>query len=142
MPSGMAAPGPQSMPAGPPGGMPQPGRAPAAPEKPAGGPIGEPMAPHDIDHCKNVFGMLLDVSSQDGNAKKREDIAKRLEDLFGKLATGAMKTAASQKVLQIVKAVEAQDFAAAKNLHKELTNTDWDTNKNWLVGVQRLINRG
>jgi len=100
------------------------------------------MAPHDIDHCKNVFGMLLDVSSQDGNAKKREDIAKRLEDLYGKLASGAMKTAASQKVLQIVKSVEAQDFAAAKNLHKELTNTDWDTNKNWLVGVQRLINRG
>merc|ERR1712146_262021 len=66
---------------------------PAAPEKPAGGPIGEPMAPQDIEHCKSVFAMLLDLSSQDGNAKKREDIAKRLEDLYSKLGSGAMKTA-------------------------------------------------
>jgi len=111
---------------------------PAAPEKPAG-PMGEPMAPQDIEHCKSVFAMLLDMSSQDGNAKKREDIAKRLEDLYSKLGTGAMKTATSQKVLQIVRSVEAQDYTTAKNLHKELANTDWDTNRNWLVGVQRLI---
>lgn len=108
---------------------------PAAPEKPAG----EPMAPQDLENCKSVFAMLLDMSSQDGNAKKREDIAKRLEDLYSKLGSGAMKTATSQKVLQIVKSVEAQDYTTAKNLHKELANTDWDTNRNWLVGVQRLI---
>lgn len=127
---------PQPMGQAPPGGNP------AAPSKPAANtPMGEPMAPHDLEHCKSVFGMLLDVSSQDGNVKKREDNAKRLEDLFTKLSSGMMKTASQQKVIQIVKAIEAQDFANAKAVHKELTNSDWDTNKNWLVGVQRLIQR-
>lgn len=139
-PGGMSGGIPGGFPTGPAGGNPAGAGAAAPPAAPAG-PVGEPMAPHDIEHCKNIFGMLLDYSSQDGNVKKREDIAKRLEDLYSKLASGAMKSAASQKVLQISKAAEAQDFASAKSLHKELTNTDWDTNKNWLQGVQRLINR-
>lgn len=40
--------------------------------------LGEPMAAHDLAHVRNVFTMLLDASN-DGNAKKREDISKRLE---------------------------------------------------------------
>jgi len=99
------------------------------------------MAPHDIEHCKQVFTMLLDYSAQDGNVRKREDNAKRLEDLYSKLGSGVIKTESQQKVIQMVQAIEAQDFNAAKNVHKELTNSDWDTNKNWLVGVQRLIQR-
>lgn len=105
------------------------------------GTLGEPMAQHDVERVKGVLQGLLDLSSQDGNVRKRDDIAKRLDDLYGKLATGAIKTATSQKVMQIATSVEAQDLASAKNLHKEITNTDWETNKNWLVGVQRLIGR-
>lgn len=97
------------------------------------------MAAHDLTQVKNVFTMLLDVSSQDGNAKKREDISKRLEDLYSRLQTGAVKTACSQKVLQLVKAVEAQDHQAAGKLQQELCSQDWDANKNWLMGVKRLI---
>jgi len=136
-------------PGGMPGGMPQPGMPggqpsmPPAQAKPAAppAPAGEPLPPHELEHCKQIFGMLLDASSQDGNVRKREDNAKRLEDLYGKLASGTMSTASSQKVVQIVKAVEAQDLATAMNVHKELSTTDWDTNKNWLVGVQRLLQR-
>merc|ERR1719382_575646 len=54
----------------------------------AGGPsavIGEPMPQHELAHVKNVLDMLLSMSSQDGNAKKRDDIAKRLEELYTKL---------------------------------------------------------
>lgn len=104
------------------------------------------MAQHDVDHCRNVFQMLLDHDAQQGGAgpaqaKKREDNAKRLEDLYSRLASGGMKTASSQKVLQMVNAIETNDFATAKNLHKELTQNDWDNNRNWLLGVQRLIQR-
>lgn len=111
-----------------------------------GATAGEPMAQHDVDHCRNVFQMLLDMDSQQqannpAAAKKREDIAKRLEDLYSRLASGGMKTTSSQKVLTMVQSIEANDFAAAKNLHKELTQNDWDNNRNWLLGVQRLINR-
>eukprot|EP00930_Biecheleria_cincta_P047447 TRINITY_DN3289_c0_g2_i1.p1 TRINITY_DN3289_c0_g2~~TRINITY_DN3289_c0_g2_i1.p1 ORF type:complete len:1170 (+),score=202.35 TRINITY_DN3289_c0_g2_i1:163-3510(+) len=110
-------------------------QAPAAPPQPCG----EPMAAHDLAHVRNVFTMLLDVSSQDGNAKKREDISKRLEDLYSRLQTGAVKTACSQKVLQLVMAVEAQDPQTAGRLQQELCTQDWDANKNWLMGIKRLI---
>lgn len=102
-------------------------------------PSGEPMAAHDVSHVRNVFTMLLDVSSQDGNAKKREDISKRLEELYSRLSTGAVKTACSQKVLQLAKAVEAQDNQTAAKLQQELCTQDWDANKNWLMGIKRLI---
>merc|ERR1711862_553008 len=35
-----------------------------------GSAIGAPLAPHDLEHVKVVLGMLLETSSQDGNAKK------------------------------------------------------------------------
>eukprot|EP00930_Biecheleria_cincta_P047446 TRINITY_DN3289_c0_g1_i1.p1 TRINITY_DN3289_c0_g1~~TRINITY_DN3289_c0_g1_i1.p1 ORF type:complete len:1199 (+),score=239.56 TRINITY_DN3289_c0_g1_i1:57-3653(+) len=101
--------------------------------------LGEPMASHDLTHVRNVFTMLLDASSQDGNAKKREDMSKRLEDLYSKLQAGGVKTACSQKVLQLAKAVEAQDYPGAGKLKQELCTQDWDANKYWLMGIQRLI---
>jgi len=104
--------------------------------------IGEIMPAHDLTHVKNVLSMLLDASSQDGNMKKREDISKRLEELYSRLANGQMKTTSSQKVLHMVKCVEAQDYAGANKTQMELCTIDWDTNRNWLMGVKRLIPRG
>lgn len=97
------------------------------------------MAPHDLQRVKNVMGMLLDASAQDGNAKKRDDIAKRLEELYMKLQTGQVKTTSSAKVLQMVEAVEGQDYAAAVRIQNDLCSSDWDSNKVWLQGVKRLI---
>lgn len=105
-------------------------------------PIGEPMAPHEVSHIKGVLSMLLEASSQDNtpaSMKKREDIAKRLEELYSKLQAGQIKTAASQKVLQMVKSVENQDNQAAHKMLTELCQMDWDQNKNWLQGVKRLV---
>jgi len=101
--------------------------------------LGEPMAPHELSHVKGVFGMLLEMSSQDGNARKREDNVKRLEDLYGKLQSGHMRNAASQKVLHVAKSIEAQDYAGANRTMQELSAIDWDQNKNWIQGVKRLI---
>lgn len=101
--------------------------------------LGEPMAPHDLSHVKGVLGMLLEMSSQDGNARKREDHVKRLEDLYSKLSTGHVRNTASQKVLQLVKMVEAQDYAGANKTMQELSTIDWEQNKNWIQGVRRLI---
>lgn len=97
------------------------------------------MPPHDLSNVKTVLGMLLDASAQDGNMKKRDDIAKRLDELYAKLQAGQIKTAASQKVLQMVKAVENQDFQSANRIQMELCTSDWDSNKNWLMGIKRLL---
>lgn len=143
-PMGMGAP-PGGM-GGPPGGMGGPpgmgaGGPPRAAPAPAAAPqaLGEPMAAHDLAHVRNVLQMLLDASAQDGNMKKRDDIAKRLEELYSKLQNGQIKTAAAEKVLQLVKSVEAQDFASANRLQQELCSVDWDQNKTWLMGMKRLI---
>merc|ERR1712061_216296 len=102
-------------------------------ERSAGGAImGEPLAPHDLEHVKGVLTMLVDASSQTLNPKMREDI-------YMKLETGQMKTASSQKVLQMVKNVEAQDYASANKMYTDLSTSDWDNNKGWLQGVRRLI---
>lgn len=101
---------------------------------------GEPMPPHELQHVRGTLSTLLDVlAGQDPNPKKREDIAKRLEELYGKLQAGQIKTATSQKVLALVKAVEAQDHAASSRIQQELYQTDWDINKSWLMGLKRLF---
>eukprot|EP00928_Gymnodinium_smaydae_P038699 TRINITY_DN26635_c0_g1_i1.p1 TRINITY_DN26635_c0_g1~~TRINITY_DN26635_c0_g1_i1.p1 ORF type:complete len:1161 (+),score=204.92 TRINITY_DN26635_c0_g1_i1:294-3485(+) len=117
-------------PAGPP-------RQAPAPQVPAG-PIGEPMQPNDLGKVRNILTMLLDAQT---DARKRDDISKRLEDLYSKLQAGSVKTTVSQKVMQLVNAVEAQDFATANRTQQELCSVDWEQNKNWLMGLKRLMAR-
>jgi len=84
--------------------------------------------------------MLLEASAQDGNMKKRDDIAKRLEELYGKLEVGQVKTVTAQKLIQVVQAVEAKDYAAAgRVVQLELSKIDWEQNKNWVTGLKRLL---
>ncbi|CAK0881855.1 unnamed protein product [Prorocentrum cordatum] len=89
-------------------------------------PLGDPMPAHELSHVQGVLSMLLEASAQDGNAKKREDIAKRLEILYSRLSSGQMKNSTSQKVLQLVKAIEAQDYATAGRLQADLSSNDWE----------------
>lgn len=102
-------------------------------------PVGEAMAPHEVQHIKGVLDMLLQQSAQDGNTRKRDDIAKRLEELYVKLGGGQIKPAAQQKVIGLVQAVEANDLASANRIQMELCTVDWDANKGWLMGVKRLL---
>jgi len=102
-------------------------------------PVGEVLQAHELQHVKTVFEMLLNNSAQDGNLRKRDDIAKRLEELYNRLSTGQIKTLASQKVVQLAQAAEQNDFATANKLQMELCTVDWDANKGWLMGVKRLL---
>lgn len=101
--------------------------------------IGDPMVAHELQHVRGVLGMLLEASAQDGNLRKRDTISQALDDLFHRLQTGQMKTTASQRVLQLVKAIEAQDYAGANQIQAELCKLDWESNKKWLPGLKRLI---
>lgn len=101
--------------------------------------MGDMMPPHDVGQVRNVLTMLLDAASQDGNVKKRDETAKRLEELYQKLAEGGMKTIASQKVLQLARAIESQDYGTANKLQLELCTIDWNLNRNWLMGVKSLM---
>lgn len=102
-------------------------------------PVGDVLPAHELQHIKTVFEMLLNNSAQDGNMRKRDDIAKRLEELYTRLSTGQIKNAASQKVVQLAQFVEQNDFANANRTQMELCTMDWDLNKGWLMGVKRLL---
>jgi len=97
------------------------------------------MPPHDVQHVKGVLDMLLNNSPVAANPKQREDQTKRLEELYCKLSQGQIKNPVQEKVMHLVKAIEAQDFAQANKVQMELATCDWDVNKYWLMGVKRLI---
>jgi hypothetical protein len=101
--------------------------------------VGEPMAAHELANVRNTLGMLLDLSAQDGNVRKRDAIAKSLEELYGKLQNGGVKGPAQAKLMALIQAVEAQDYQGANRIHQELSSVDWDINKGWLMSVRRLI---
>jgi hypothetical protein len=108
-----------------------------AAQKEASPAIGEPMAPQELGYVRNTLSSLLDASQND--PKKREHIAKSLEDLYSKLQSGMIKPTAAAKVLELVRKVEGQDYAGAQRIQQELCHQDWDMNKGWLMGVKRLI---
>lgn len=81
----------------------------------------------------------MDLSAQDGNARKRDAIAKSLEELYDKLQNGGVKGHAQAKLMAVIKACEAQDYPGATRIHQELSSVDWDKNKGWLMSVKRLI---
>lgn len=103
-------------------------------------PVGQPMDPNDMQQVQRVLSMLLDASAQDGNQRKRDDNAKRLEELYGKLAGGYIKPTCQQKLVELTKLVEAGDYAGANRVYQvDLATCDWDVNKSWLQGVKRLL---
>lgn len=101
--------------------------------------LGEPVSPQDLQRCQSVLNQLLEVSQQD--ARKRDDISKRLNELYEKLQHGYVSTPTSQKVIAMVGAIEQQDFMSANKIQVELSTADWDKNKNWLMGLKRLLAR-
>ncbi|EER05343.1 conserved hypothetical protein [Perkinsus marinus ATCC 50983] len=106
--------------------------APAQPQAP-------PMAAADVSNCQRVLNQLLEINCQDGNRRKREDLTKRLGELYGKLQSGDISETAQEKVKELCAAVDAQDFNTAKRLVADLSAHEWEHNKNWVMGLRRLM---
>jgi hypothetical protein len=45
------------------------------------------------------------------------------------------------QISQLAQAVAAQDYASANRFHLELSKGGWNTHKNWLQGVKRILPR-
>merc|ERR1712136_672779 len=82
---------------------------------------GDPMPDHDLHYIRGVFTNLMDAGSMD--VRKRNDIAKRLDELYTKLQAGHVDTTVSQKVMQMARSLESQDYAAANKIQSELCNS-------------------
>merc|ERR1712232_1478658 len=94
--------------------------------------VGDPMAPQELCKVRTTFGMLLELSSQDGNVKKRDAAAKSLEELYAKLQTGGVKATTQTKLMALIKTIDVQDYQGATRIHHELSSVAWEINKSWL----------
>lgn len=101
--------------------------------------VGDPMNPNDVQRIKGLFEMLLNNSPAAANPRQRDDLTKRLEDLYSKLSQGLVKNAVSEKVMSLVTSLEGQDVPSAARCAAELATMDWDVNKNWVMAVKRLV---
>lgn len=100
------------------------------------------MSPQDLSYVQRALSRLQEVSAEDGNVQKKEDIARRLDELYDKLSTGQLKAEEANKVLEMVQAMEVEDYEAADKLHLQLCQVHWELHRSWLLGVKRLILHG
>ena len=81
------------------------------------------------------------VAASAGAAKRREteDTSKKLGTLLWKMNEGQVSRNVSARLVEIARAIDAGDAAAASQLQVSLTTTDWDECGAWLTALKRLL---
>lgn len=100
---------------------------------------GTPMDSSTLGEVQRSLGNLLEMSAQDGNAKKKEDCRQRIETLFQRLQQGDVGDSVQEQVLALCRAVDQGDFTGANACHAKIVQIGWDANKAWLQGVKRML---
>ncbi|KAF5738393.1 Transducin family protein / WD-40 repeat family protein isoform 1 [Tripterygium wilfordii] len=74
-------------------------------------------------------------------AKKREieDNSRKIGALFAKLNSGDISTNAADKLVQLCKALDNNDFGGALQIQVLLTTSEWDECNFWLATLKRMI---
>ncbi|GLT39684.1 hypothetical protein SLA2020_138620 [Shorea laevis] len=74
-------------------------------------------------------------------AKKREieDNSRKIGALFAKLNSNDLSPTASDKLIQLCRALDSNDFSSALQIQVNLTTTDWDECNFWLATLKRMI---
>jgi hypothetical protein len=108
--------------------------------------VGREVVGAELEAIKQPLNALVEAMfpAHDSNrmtARKREDAMTRLEELYTKLSTGGCGDQTIMQIGQLSQAVAQQDYASANRLHLELSKGDWNTHKNWLQGVKRILPR-
>lgn len=94
------------------------------------------MPPEKQAYVQRVISQLLQL--QTGAAA--HDLNQKMEELFSKMRSGELSSAASQRVVQLCELVEQQQHIQAQKVHAELSSTEWGSgNKAWLMGLKRLL---
>ena len=100
---------------------------------------GPPMSASDVGVVRRVLGGLVEASAADGNKRKYEDMRSKITDLISSCETGGLSISVQEKLLVLCRCVEAGDSGGANRVRIELSSSDWDANKNWLMAVKILL---
>lgn len=108
-------------------------------------PVGRMIVGPELDNLRGPLVGLLEQMFPAANPttlRKRQDIEKRLEEMYQKLQAGMCNEATIGQVGQLAGAIAQQDFATANRVHMELSKmADYRTHKNWLMGLKFLLPR-
>ena len=130
---------------------PQPGYAPQAqaqapveqPPPPPAAPPPPPKPSYDAEPVINAFTQLSAKCAAFNlpplEARKLEDVNKRLGILFEKLRGGNITAGVFERLQQLCQALAGGDARTALEVHVQITTSDWADNGPWLMGVKRLI---
>ena len=100
---------------------------------------GEPVPPQDVAVIQRSLTILLERCAQDGNRRKWEDTASKLNELYRMLSQGLISRESVMKVRELCQSIDRGDFATASRLRVELSTTDWEKNRTWLFAIQLLL---
>lgn len=80
------------------------------------------------------------LTSQAGAEKKAIDEAnKAVSALLTKLRDGNIKPEVSAKAMRFAMAVQQGDFAGATAVQRDLATKDWDTHRDWIQGLKKML---
>ncbi|KAF7456194.1 putative protein transport protein SEC31 [Cryptosporidium felis] len=100
--------------------------------------LGKPLPGQLLDMVVNVVNTSLNnIFAND--PRKKMDAQKRFDELFEKLRVGNVSETVSSKVVKLCQALQTGDALTANKIHVDLSSTEWDSNKNWLMAFKRIM---
>ncbi|OII71658.1 uncharacterized protein cubi_01272 [Cryptosporidium ubiquitum] len=100
--------------------------------------MGKPLSAQLLDMVTNVVNSNLNnIFAND--PRKKMDAQKRFDELFEKLRVGNVSETVSSKVVNLCQALQTGDYSTANKIHIDLSSTEWENNKNWLMAFKRII---
>jgi len=101
---------------------------------------GNPWNQQDIQFVKQILENQNALNTaNDGNQRRHDDCQKRLDDLYEKVTHGSLPEPGSEKLKNLCRAMQSQDFPTALKLQVELSSSYWDVHKFWILGLKRIL---
>ncbi|EAK87692.1 WD repeat protein [Cryptosporidium parvum Iowa II] len=100
--------------------------------------VGKPLSGQLLDMVTNVVNSNLN-SIFANDPRKKMDAQKRFDELFENLRVGNISETVSSKVVNLCQALQTGDYLTANKIHIDLSSTEWENNKNWLMAFKRII---
>ena len=79
------------------------------------------------------------INQYENNAKKKEDLNKKMDQLYKKLAKEELSEEILSPLKNLISRMQMNDNPGALKLHEDITRIGWNSNQDWLRGLKRMI---
>lgn len=102
-------------------------------------------APTDQDCAPEILGVIEKLRSRlvearkSMDARKCDDIEKKLENLYTSLRNGFVSNKTTEQLCAAIQASEGSDIAVVQRCLQDIAKTDFDSSKAWLPALKQLL---